>query len=184
MTTMVKGAALKSRRAYVEETGGSWEAVLEALSPEDRKTLSSGVLASSWYPYELNDRLDRAIAQTLGGGDMKIFEEIGRWSAIKNLGGSHKAFLRLDDPQAFLALAPQIYRFYYDVGTRTYEPTGATSGVLTTRDAETTSEADCRTVIGWYREALQMCGAREVEIRETSCRSRGDDVCTYEVRWR
>ena len=184
MGTKVKGAALKSRRDFVEESGGSWQAVLDALSAEDRKTLESGVLASAWYPYELNDRLDRAIAKTLGGGEFEVFEEIGRWSAIKNLGGSHKAFLRPGNPAAFLAVAPQIYKFYYDVGTRTYEPTGPNSGVLTTSGAEKTSEADCRTVIGWYREALLMCGASDVEIRETRCRAKSGDVCTYEVSWR
>ncbi len=43
--------------------------------------------------------------------------------------------------------------------------------------------ADCRTVIGWYRKALEMCGAKGVRIVEVACRARGDEVCRYRVSW-
>ena len=54
---------------------------------------------------------------------------------------------------------------------------------MTTIDAETFSEVDCLTVIGWYKEALKMCGAKAVFMIETRCRARGDDVCQYRVNW-
>jgi hypothetical protein len=38
-------------------------------------------------------------------------------------------------------------------------------------------------VIGWYRRALEMCGAEGVSIVEDECRARGGEVCRYRVEW-
>jgi len=38
-------------------------------------------------------------------------------------------------------------------------------------------------VMGWYKKALNMCGARNVEIVEEVCRARGDECCRYMVSW-
>ena len=72
---------------------------------------------------------------------------------------------------------------YYETGRRAYEPTGGTSGVLTTYDAPDVNANDCQTVGGWYRRALELCGARQVTVRETECRARGGSLCRYEVSW-
>jgi uncharacterized protein (TIGR02265 family) len=180
----VKGSVLKSRIAFVEEHAHAegLERVLARLSGEDRAALT-GVLASAWYPFDLGRRLDEAIVRELGGGRPDYFEQLGAASAERNLSGVHKDFLVPGNPQAFLARAAMIYSFYYDQGRREYEATGPREGVLTTYDAETFSAADCQTVVGWYRKALEMCGAGSVEVHEDECRSRGGAVCRYRVSW-
>ncbi len=185
MTTKVKGAAILARRTFVsDEYGeGAWTKILDALPEEDQEALQSTMLTSTWHPFELNDRLDTAIAAVLGEGSREIFEKIGRTSARQNLAGPHRAFAARRDPAWFLSATDRIYGFYYDTGRRTYESTGATSGVITTYDAETFSETDCLTVIGWYKEALKMCGATEVEMTEDACRARGSAFCRYQISW-
>jgi hypothetical protein len=42
---------------------------------------------------------------------------------------------------------------------------------------------DCLTVVGWYRHALEMCGAKGVTIVEEECRAKGGGVCRYAVSW-
>ncbi len=182
----IKGNTLKAREAFVKERFGreKWEAVMESLSEADRNLLKSSVVNSGWYEFALGDRLDKAIVSVVGGGDMRVFEEIGRASARENLAGVHGSFLEPRDPQKFMAKAPMIYRFYYDTGRRTWESTGPTSGILTTYESETFSTADCATVVGWYKEALSMLGAKEIAILEETCRARGSDVCRYRVSWR
>ncbi len=185
MAARTKGGVLLARREYVTERfgGAGWRQVLRSLPEADRATLDGSLLASAWYPFELNDRLDRAIAAVLGTGRKEIFKDMGAWSARRNLSGPHKAFLAPGEPDRFLASTSTIYSYYYDVGRRTWQATGATSGVITTHDAETFSETDCLTVIGWYEEALKMCGARTVTMTEPECRARGAACCRYEVRW-
>lgn len=181
----VKGGVLQARKDLVEKEfgAGAWQRVLAALPEEHRKTLEGGVFKVSWYPLALSRAVDDAIVKLLARGDRRYFEALGAASARANLTTVHRDLLAPGDPQAFLRRAPTVYRFYYDVGHREYEPTGPTSGVLTTLDAETFSELDCLTVIGWYRVALEMCGAKDVVIRETACRAKGAPHCRYELTW-
>lgn len=185
MTVKVKGAVIRARRAFVVEefSENAWKLVLEALPEEDREILGGALPATDWYEFELNKRLDAAIVEVLGHGDQRIFEVIGAWSARVNLTGPHKAFIAHGDPVQLMAATKAIYDFYYSVGRRTWKPKGSTSGVMTTYDAKTFSEPDCLTVIGWYKRALEMCNAKNVQIEETHCRARGDDFCRYDISW-
>ena len=180
----VKGSVLKSRLAFVEEQSGpaGLERVLADLGPEDRDALKS-VLTVKWYPFELGKRLDDAIVRIVGGGDPRYFERLGVASAQRNLTTLHQAFLTRGDPHAFLAKARTIYALYYETGRREYERTGEKTGVLTTWEAETFSAPDCLTVIGWYKQALEMCGAAGVTMVEEECRATGGAVCRYRVSW-
>jgi uncharacterized protein (TIGR02265 family) len=181
----VKGSVLLARRAFVQRHFGreAWDAVLGDLPAEDQASLRGMVLNVGWFPFKLGERLDEAIVKVLGNGDEKVFERIGEMSADENLNGPHRHFLVPGDPQAFLRQTPDIYKFYYDVGHRLYQPTGSTSARLTTYNADTVSRVDCLTVVGWHRRALEMCGARDVQITEEGCRARGDSQCVYRIEW-
>lgn len=185
MGAQIRGAVLQARKAFVNEHFGSgaWEQVLSALPEEDQEFFRGLLISVGWYPFEIGERLDKAIVDVLGKGDPKIFEEIGAKSARENLEGTHKPFLMPGNPQGFMAQANAIYKFYYDVGRREYEKTGPRSGIMTTYDAETFSEPDCMTVIGWYKEALTMCGAKNVEMTEETCRAKGGSYCRYQIKW-
>jgi uncharacterized protein (TIGR02265 family) len=180
----VKGAVLKSRIAFVEEHfgKGAVQRVLESLPVEYQRPFRL-LFTSNWYPFELGKRLDDAIVRVLGKGQPELFERLGAASAEKNLTSLHAGYLTPGNPQAFLAKAPQIYSLYYGTGRREYAATGPTSGVLTTYEADTFSGPDCMTVVGWYRKALEMCGARKVSVVEEECRANGGAVCRYRVRW-
>jgi uncharacterized protein (TIGR02265 family) len=181
----IKGLVIQARKEFVEEHFGkdAWSRVLETLPPEDRKALCDLILAAKWYPFELGERLDRAIVNVLGEGKEKFFEEIGAKSAQRSLMKVHKSFLMPGDPQAFLKRIDVMYKFYYDTGRREYAPTGPTSGVMTTYEAKTFSVPDCLTVLGWHKEALRMCGARNVEGIEEECRAKGGSCCRYRFKW-
>lgn len=180
----IKGSILKSRLEFVrKEIGDDGLAKLLGDLPDEDQKILGRLVAVAWVDFKIGKRLDDAIVQALGGGSTRFFERLGEASAEVNLATLHSAFIAPGDPQAFLAKAPQIYRLYYDVGWREYEQTGEREGVLTTHDAETFSKTDCLTVIGWYRKALELCGARNVRMVEEECRATGGGVCKYRVSW-
>jgi hypothetical protein len=182
----IKGMILNSRREFVRENFGesSWDKVMEGLPDEDRKLIGDSILSSQWYPFEIGDHIDNAIVKVLGKGDKLVFEQLGAKSAQKSLAKEHRTFLSPGNPQSFMKKTGSIYKFYYDTGHREYEITGPASGVITTYDAETYSVPDCLTVIGWYKEALKMCGAKNIKITEEECRATGGKVCRYRVEWK
>ena len=182
----IKGQIIGSRRDFVKEhfEDGGWEKVLGALPATEQEQLRGTILATAWFPFDLGKRLDKAIVDVLGKGSSAVFEELGGKSAQKNLAGVHKTFLTPGDPQAFMNKAATIYRYYYDTGRREYQQTGPSSGFITTFEAETFSLPDCLTVVGWYKEALRMCGAREVAVTEEECRANDGACCRYRFEWK
>jgi len=181
----IKGAIIESRLQFVKDYFGpnAVEDVLSVLPFADQAILRNPLNTASWYNFEMGERLDEAIVQVIGKGDVRLFEEMGAASAKQNLTGIQRFYLDPGNPQGFMLRAPLIYNVYYDKGWRDYKPTGPTSGVMTTYEAETYSGTDCMTVIGWYKQALKMCGARDVEIVEETCRARDGECCRYLVRW-
>jgi hypothetical protein len=182
----IKGSILESRLQFVKDRFGEQavEAVISALPPSDQATLRKPLNGAGWYHFQTGQKLDDAIVRVIGKGDASLFEEMGAASAQLSLGGTQKFYLDLGNPQGFMLRAPLIYHVYYDKGWRDYKPTGPTTGMMTTYDAETYSAADCMTVMGWYKQALRMCGAKDVDISEETCRARGGDYCRYLVSWR
>ena len=180
----IKGSVLRARLAYVEQEFGAEgiAQLIEASSEEDRRILKAP-LTIQWYPFDVSRRLDDTIVRVLGHGDRALFERMGEASAQKNLTSLHRNFLTPGDPHAFMAKAPSIYALYYETGSRTYEKTGDRRGIMTTHDAETFSEPDCLTIVGWYRHALTMCGATRPRVTEEECRAKGGAVCRYRVEW-
>lgn len=180
----VKGSVLLARVGFVKAHFGEegWARVLDSFPARDR-ALFDGIGRAGWYPFESGRALDDAIVTVLADGDPNVFEDLGRASARENLTTIHKSFIELESPQGFMAKAPTIYGSYYDTGRRTYEETGPTSCVLTTYDADTFSTIDCLTIVGWYKEALGMCGAKDVRVVEEVCRARGDAFCRYLFSW-
>ena len=180
----IKGAVLKTRLAFVQDTFGKegLQRVLAAMADGDQRTLRM-LFTSNWYPFDLGKTLDDTIVRVLGGGRPEFFERLGAASAEKNLASIHSGYLTKGDAHGFLAKSPSFYSLYYETGRREYAPAGPNEGVLTTYDAETYSAPDCLTVVGWYRKALELCGVQGVKIVEEECRAKGGAVCRYRVRW-
>ena len=182
----IKGSVLVTRLNLLRKQGGveRLQQVLQRLPAADRKVLEGVIMPIGWYPVELNLRLDDAIAEALSPKDRaKAFVAMGRASAEENLQGPHHVFIRKGDPHFLLSHAPEIYRLYYAVGSRTYEKTGARSAVLRTVGAEGVTEADCLTIIGWHQRAIEMSGGRGVCVEHPKCRARGKGYCEYLCSW-
>jgi uncharacterized protein (TIGR02265 family) len=182
----IKGNVLITRLNLLVKQGGEsrLHQVLQKLSAADRKVLQSVIMPIGWYPLELNLRLDAAIADALPpSGRPKAFIDMGRASAEENLTGPHHVFIRKGDPHFLLSHSPEIYRLYYAVGSRAYEKTGARSAALRTLGAESVTEADCLTIIGWHQRAIEMSGGRDVSVEHKKCRARGNGFCEYLCAW-
>ncbi|HYS10519.1 MAG TPA: TIGR02265 family protein [Myxococcales bacterium] len=182
----VGGNVILARRKFVLDRGGEalWERVLRHLPEEDAKLLRRTLLVTATFPLALNLGLDQAIAKELHPGDpTRAFLEMGRASAEVNLRGPQRAFVREGDPHALLSLSETIYAYYYGEGRRAYRKTSDTSATLTTHGAPRSTPGDCLTVVGWHQRAIELCGGRNPQVRETQCRSRGQMVCEYECSW-
>jgi len=182
----IKGAVLISRLDLIRKKGGdqTLRQVLARLGEAERQVLGGLLVRVGWYPLELHLHLDEAIADVLSPGNpTRIFLEMGRASADKNLNGPQSPFVKKGEPHFLLRHTPQIYAAYHDTGRRTYEKTGERSAILRTFDSEVVDAKDCLTTVGWIEKALEICGTRDPKVTESLCRARGDAHCEYHLSW-
>ena len=69
--------------------------VVHAMPPEDQVKIKGTILSTTWYPFELGNRLDKAIVQVLGKGKESFFEELGAESRAEALPGSINLLLSI-----------------------------------------------------------------------------------------
>ena len=179
----IKGVVLRSRLVYVRDNmGEAAVARVQARLPGPQCAELQRVLPGSWYPFELQESLDDAIATEMGIGE-KIFRLLGEQSARDNLATTHRAFVDASDPHGLLQHAAAIHDAYYDTGRRTYERAGDARAILRTFDCRSYSRAECLGSMGWHQAAIEICGGRRPRVTDPLCRARDDAHCEYVCEW-
>jgi hypothetical protein len=143
--------------------------------------LSGIILPIGWYAFEVNERLDAAIADEFGG--TTIYVQLGAQSAADALATNLRSFVEERDPHGLLKHIAQIHGLYKDTGYMTYEWVDPTAAVLRTWNCASYSDADCLTNLGWHAKAIELCGGRDPDVLESKCRARGAALCEYRCRW-
>jgi uncharacterized protein (TIGR02265 family) len=184
----VKGTLLLARMKYVRSKGeDAVQKVLEQLPPEDVGVIRGMLLPSSWYPWDLVQRLEASIVAVFGHGNRaELFRDMGRAAATANLtgNGTQRVYLRPGDPHFVLKNSPHVYATSHSSGRRTYEQVGEHAAVLKTADcADRPNIEDCLTTVGWLTRAIELAGGRRVTVVEVQCRARGAACCEYRCEW-
>lgn len=180
----VKGTKITSKLAFVRsELGEDAEArVLAALSEEDRDEVRR-TIEIGWYPQELYERLVRAVVDAGADGDLKVLDRMGAYSAEAQGRGPYRTFFRAKDPEGLLQSMAPMHAMLNKPGEMTVEP--RRNGHVTMRVKSPEGNADvCRLAQGFYRRVVELCGVKDVTVREPECSGHGAPACRFEVRWR
>ena len=180
----VKGTKITSKLAFVRaQLGEDAEArVLAALSEEDRDEVRR-TIEIGWYPQELYERLVRAVVDAGADGDLKVLDRMGAYSAEAQGRGAYRTFFRAKDPAGLLQSMAPMHAMLNKPGEMTVEPRA--NGHVTMRVKSPQGNADvCRLAQGFYRRAVELCGVKDVTVREVECSGSGAEACRFEVRWR
>ena len=154
-----------------------------AVPPSVADSVRGLILPIRWYEFADLIAIDRAIVKTYGGGNISILREIGALSASLNLSGVYKVYQR-ESIHEFLANNARLHPKFQDFGQAAYRKTDNTSGQMILTDYRSFSPLFCESAYGFYRQALEIHGAHDVEVSEIRCQCLGADSCTYEIRWR
>lgn len=175
---------LKAHRAWAEEhTEDVLSRLGDLLGETDRKHLDMALLATEWIPFGAFVRIDRAIAELVGGSVDANLRAMGHHSAIVNLGGIYKFFIK-DEPHRFFTKMTVLHHRFQSFGEPAYEATGDRSGQMRIEGCEDFSKVYCWSALGYYEGALEMMKVPgPVRAEEISCQCDGDPVCVYDLAW-
>jgi hypothetical protein len=181
----IKGLTFKSRAEFVEATygPGSFSKIAGHLKGELRALASDtkNIKAASWYPFEMQNELDRAICKVLAAGDPNVFRRMGAFSA--EFENRNIAIKQFTDPWRFLSLQASIW-------PRFFKPARADIVRVSDREARVhihdfrSSHELCETNIGFFLRSMELCGAEDVSVVETQCSQNPNvEYCEYRIRW-
>jgi uncharacterized protein (TIGR02265 family) len=179
----LKGQLLLSRLDYVRTQHGpaAVERVMRALPDEERARVA-GLSRDAWCPFRTLMRLDRAIADTVGAGDERIFVELGRASALHRteLLGEHVTLVSV---HGFLSRMAEEHRRFHTFGRAEYRRLGFRHGEISFSEYPEVDPAYCLSGIGYLRAAIEQLAGAAAAVEEVTCQCRGQRECCYDLRW-
>jgi hypothetical protein len=182
-----KGILLVSARDYVRTREGvaAWNDVANTLNDHDRALLGSLVLAGSWYPVAVWNRLVEAIQQRY---DARYVLRLARYIADNDLSLVFRIALKLGSPEFVIKRFGYVFKQYFrgaQLVTAERAPRRwglQISGPVGIEEAP--GEAVCAIgTEGWVTTAMERTGVKTTRLVKIDCRFHGAPACTYDLTW-
>jgi hypothetical protein len=186
VAVQVSGHLLRARYAFLRTLGeDEFARFLSELSAETRTVFETGPLETHWYPLDLYSEATRVADTVLGDGDMKLIEQMGRYSAEQTLTGAFRGLLfRFGNPNFALKRAAKAWRKHFDAGTM--EVIESESDFAELRLSELPRDAMgpelVHATVGWLLRAIELFGF-EVESHEVLFDHPDPGQVTMRARW-
>jgi hypothetical protein len=181
----VKGSALSSRVLWVQLGHGEagMQRLLHQSTPELRRSLEEGINKARWYPFDQFIELNTNIDRLFGKGDLGLINELGRFGADANLTTIYRLFYKVGTVHWILGRAVRLWSAHYDSGFMEVATRGPKAAVLRIRGFATPHQAHCLSVLGWCERSIELSGGKRPIVKESKCRTRGDDLCQMDALW-
>ena len=178
-----KGLSLVAVRDYVLQKAGreAWASVLGVLPDEDADTVSAAVDVG-WYPLDLHARLLRAVDTGLGDGDLSTILPIARFEAERDVPIVHHLLLQMGNPTDVAEKMAVLWPRDHTTGRLRIERRDDSAIDVTLVDWAA-DEALCLGFQHYFQRALELAGARDVRLVQSTCRARGAAECFFKVTW-
>jgi hypothetical protein len=178
-----KGTNILHVRAFVERFGnGAWDKLLTTFEPDDEATLRSAVPVG-WYPLELDIALLRRADELFGRGDLTLVHELGAFSALMDLNGIQRMFLKALTPAGILAKASDYWSRFHNTGRWAVQSAHPRATAASLRGWGVADEAGCAFLSGYIVAMFRASGGPAKRFQHDTCRCRGADVCIFAGEW-
>ncbi len=181
----VKGSAIRDTVRAIRKRSGDEEygRILSTLDEEARALLGGDIVATNWYPLDPFLRfLEADLRETAGGDEAALIE---RTEALieRQLRGIYRLFVRLGSPEFVLKRISIVHQTYYrgvDLETTSLAPGRA---VLRYTGFEPRHRLVGYSLIGFFRKALHISGAKDVQASFTVPIEAGRGYAELVVTW-
>ncbi len=161
----IKGTVVgDSIRAVKSRLGDrAYNAVVSQLEGEARALFEEEfVLASGWYPLDAFAQFLEVAVKVTARGDARVLIKRAEEMTERQLSGVYQAFGKLRSPEAVIEQLSAIHRTYYrglEIEGRVF---GDGRASVVYRGLEKRHWILGPTLVGFFRKALEMSGAKEV----------------------
>lgn len=163
----IKGVSVITTKEFIKEKFGidgyeKWE---NSLSEETAKLIKGNILASVWYPLK-NGMVEptKVMCDLFYDGEYIGAEKIGIYSADKSLHGVYRFFVRIASPNTLLKRATQIFKSFYDPSEIELVKISKDNYIMKFSEFDPPSPYTDYRILGWVRKALEICGAKNINV--------------------
>ena len=181
----IKGTAVLDALEAIKARAGKAELdkIISHLDPETREIFKRPISPSSWYSCDAFARfLEADIRETAAGNEQEL---IKRAEAVieRQLSGIYKMFVRLGSPEFVIRRIAAVHSTYFDGVQIIPEMKGAKRATIQYVGFSPKHRIMGFAILGFFRKALEISGAKKVDVRFTVPIEAGEKFCELALSW-
>lgn len=181
----IKGTAVLDTLKAIEARAGKAELdkIISHLDPETRGIFQQPISPSTWYSCDAFSRfLEADIRETAGGNEQEL---VKRAEAVieKQLSGIYKMFVRLGSPEFVIRRIAAVHSTYFDGVQIIPEMKGPNSATIQYVGFSRGHRIMGFVILGFFRKALEISGAKKVDVHFTVPIDAGEQFCELALAW-
>jgi hypothetical protein len=180
----IKGTVLLDTIKAIKARAGEQELakIAHEVSPETRKIFEAAIQPSNWYPLDaFTEFLDADVRET-AGGDRAVLVKRSEKVIEAQLRGIYKVFVKLGSPGFVVTRISAVHATYFR-GVQILPEVEDHTAVIKYIGFQPQHEILECTIVGFFRKALEISGAKNVSMQFTIPISNGGPYSELSVTW-
>ncbi len=181
----IKGTAVLDTLEAVKARGGKNELarIIAHLDEETKEIFQRPVSPSSWYSCDAFARfLEADIRETAGGNEEEMVKRAGA-VIERQLSGIYKMFVRIGSPEFVIRRIAAVHSTYFDGVQIIPEMKGRNSATIQYVGFSPSHRIMGFVILGFFKKALEISGAKKVDVRFTVPIEAGEKFCELALLW-
>ena len=182
----IKGSVVSDSIKSVKEKFGEqiYATIVNQLHGETRALFErASILSSSWYPLDaFTEFLEQDINVTAQGKEQELIRR-AELVIERQLGGIYKMFVKFGTPQFVLNRLTVIHQTYFRGVAATVTMPGSGKAIKRYTGFSKQHRLIGPSIIGFYRKALEISGAKDVAAQFTTSIEDDKGYCLLNLSW-
>jgi len=181
----IKGTVLLDTIAAIKARAGESEftRIVQGLNGEVRSLFEGPLYSSTWYPLDAFVEFLEVDIRETANGNRAVLTERSEKVIEKQLSGIYKIFVKVGSPESVIKRISAVHATYFE-GVEIIPEMEDHKAFIKYVGFQKQHSIMEYTIIGFYRKALELCGAKEVALDFSVPIAKGDAYSELKISWK
>ena len=181
----IKGSAIKETIEQIKLRAGeaAFQTILGLLDDETRKICEGDIFSSTWYPLDLFTRFLEIEIKVLANGNEEMVTKGSEAVIERQLRGIYKAFVKFGSPEFVIKRIAAVHATYFQGVPIDVQLHGNSRALVKYTGFEKQHRIMGFAIIGFFKKALEISGAKDVVIQFTVPIEEGKGYSELSIAW-
>ena len=181
----IKGSAIKETINQIKARNGedALQKIFDLLDEETLTVCQGEIYSSSWYPLAIFTRFLEVEIRVLADGREEMITRGSEVVIEKQLRGIYKAFVKLGSPEFVIKRIAAVHATYFQGVPIEVNLQGPGKAVVRYTGFEKQHRIMGFAIIGFFKKALEISGAKDVVLRFTVPIEEGKEFAELSIAW-